>query len=113
MKAALLLGAACVAMLVAAGSAMAREDDELIGWSEDYTAAPGEVSKKRKIHVLSWEPRIFLLENILSDGACVGWRTGGRAGGHCVASLAGRPVVPGGLPGPGILAAPSTSLRPD
>lgn len=60
--------AAALAMLVHPAWSK-RDEDNLIGWSEDYNAAPGTGNRLGRMKVLSWSPRIFLLQNVLTDGA--------------------------------------------
>lgn len=56
-----LLGIACPVL------ADKRGDDDLIGWSESYTHSP---PLRGNLRVLSWDPRIFVLEGVLSDQEC-------------------------------------------
>lgn len=59
----------CVAVLALACVAHAekRGEDTLIGWSESYTPGAGV---RGKVRVLSWEPRIFELEDVLTAEEC-------------------------------------------
>ncbi|KAL6782723.1 PFH16 [Auxenochlorella protothecoides x Auxenochlorella symbiontica] len=61
--------AAALAMLVHPAWSK-RDEDNLIGWSEDYNAAPGTGNRLGRMKVLSWSPRIFLLQNVLTDDEC-------------------------------------------
>lgn len=61
-----------VALLIPSALCLPETDvkESLIGYSEDYHLPKTDL-KKETMEVVSWDPRIFLYRNLLTDGAHV------------------------------------------
>lgn len=70
---------ACLSLQASRVASLGSRDDKLIGWSENYKADIHRKSVGKttttEVRVLSWEPRIFHLKHVLTDGKvlCALW----------------------------------------